>query len=248
MRFLTPLLILCLTSPDGRAERQNSLRPFTSDGCSRFFDGSLASRWTSWRHCCVIHDLAYWKGGTRQERVAADTNLHQCVQATGATKTADLMWAGVAAFGSPRLPFTWRWGYGWLRPRSYKALNAPELAQTQYWQAQIPKDFKAIPIQSQPILAKRGSLTGSYCWDEAIGQIEDHLGDTFTVIDESEATQSRADGFWKTIRIEVDRCREPFRFQFLVLTRDGCESPATDWVVNARVRLLKAEIPRSCSR
>ena len=47
------------------------LRPFTSDGCSVFPDGTI-SQSRKWLKCCVEHDKAYWLGGTYAERLAAD--------------------------------------------------------------------------------------------------------------------------------------------------------------------------------
>lgn len=54
------------------------LEPFRSDGCSLFPDGTLADK-TLWQECCVEHDLAYWQGGTREERERADLRLRDCI-------------------------------------------------------------------------------------------------------------------------------------------------------------------------
>jgi len=77
----------------------------------------------------VRHDLAYWKGGTYQERLAADQALEHCVAKAGEPDIAKLMLQGVRAGGSPLLPTPFRWGYGWSFPRDYKALTDNELAQ-----------------------------------------------------------------------------------------------------------------------
>ena len=50
------------------------LKPFTSDGCSVFPDGNLEQQ-SLWVNCCIRHDLAYWKGGTYEERLASDQAL-----------------------------------------------------------------------------------------------------------------------------------------------------------------------------
>jgi len=49
----------------------SEIQPFESDGCSSFPDGTLAQN-TLWLNCCQIHDFAYWRGGTYQERQDAD--------------------------------------------------------------------------------------------------------------------------------------------------------------------------------
>lgn len=103
----------------------SGLRPFTTDGCSLFPDGSRRDR-QLWHDCCVVHDRAYWQGGTRAERRQADRALKQCVAAVGRPKTAKLMLAGVRVGGSPHFPTPFRWGYGWPFGRGYRALSIQE--------------------------------------------------------------------------------------------------------------------------
>jgi hypothetical protein len=74
-------------------------QPFTTDGCSMFPDHSLVSK-ADWCSCCVAHDLAYWRGGTAEERLKADQELQHCVQhATGNKALGELMFAGVRTGG-----------------------------------------------------------------------------------------------------------------------------------------------------
>ncbi|MDO8270919.1 MAG: hypothetical protein Q7U82_03230 [Gammaproteobacteria bacterium] len=110
--------------------QSEELAPFTSDGCSAFPDGSLEQR-QLWLSCCVAHDVAYWQGGTYEERMAADLGLQQCVAQVGDSRIAAIMLAGVRVGGTPYLPTPFRWGYGWPYPRGYKKLTAEELEQVQ---------------------------------------------------------------------------------------------------------------------
>lgn len=102
------------------------LKPFTSDGCSAFPDGTLRQQ-TLWLSCCTAHDLAYWQGGTRVQREEADLALEQCVARVGEPQIAKLMLAGVRVGGSPYWPTKFRWGYGWPYFRGYKPLSIEEL-------------------------------------------------------------------------------------------------------------------------
>ena len=86
-------------------------RTFTSDGCSLWFDGD-------WVECCVLHDLAYWRGGTSEERKKADRKLEQCLSDRGYTVMAGIMYAGVRVGGVWWLPTCFRWGYGWDYPQT----------------------------------------------------------------------------------------------------------------------------------
>ena len=109
-----------------------TLAPFTSDGCSVFPDGT-ASHQSLWLQCCRAHDYAYWKGGTHDERLAADRALRTCVDAVGEPAIAALMLAGVRIGGTPYLPTRFRWGYGWPWPRGYRVLTPAELEQSRQY-------------------------------------------------------------------------------------------------------------------
>lgn len=99
--------------------QSDKLKPFTSDGCSAFPDGTLFQQ-TLWQQCCTAHDLAYWQGGTYQQRLDADLELESCVTKIGEPAIAKLMLAGVRVGGSPYLPTSFRWGYGWKYPKPYE--------------------------------------------------------------------------------------------------------------------------------
>lgn len=103
-----------------------NIDPFTSDGCSIFPDGTFKQK-ELWLSCCIANDYAYWQGGTYVERLAADKELKQCVSKVGEPTIAKLMLTGVRVGGTPYLPTSFRWGYGWPYPRWYKALTAKEL-------------------------------------------------------------------------------------------------------------------------
>ena len=102
--------------------------PFTTDGCSWFPDGYLKQR-TLWLDCCIAHDYAYWKGGSRDERMEADRQLKSCVSSLGLPTLGWLMELGVYVGGSPVFPTSFRWDYGWPYPRRYRALTEEELKQ-----------------------------------------------------------------------------------------------------------------------
>lgn len=124
------LVLVFLTLVCTLSVQADTLKPFASDGCSSFPNGTQQHQ-ELWLSCCVAHDYAYWKGGTRTERLQADAALHSCVETVGEPKIADLMLAGVRAGGSPYLPTRFRWGYGWSYPRGYGALSAEELEQVE---------------------------------------------------------------------------------------------------------------------
>ena len=105
------------------------LRDFATDGCSFFPDGD-AENPERWHDCCVTHDMAYWRGGTAEERETADVALRDCVAArTGRQTLANQMYRGVRIGGVPLLPTGFRWGYGWGYGRGYEPLSSDEQQQ-----------------------------------------------------------------------------------------------------------------------
>ena len=103
-----------------------ALKPFSSDGCSLFPDSSTITS-HDWCDCCLQHDMAYWRGGTAEQREEADQLLRQCVaNKTGNSALATLMYEGVRVGGSPYFNTWYRWAYGWRTDRNYQALTESE--------------------------------------------------------------------------------------------------------------------------
>ena len=105
--FIGAILIAVLSATFFGQNSPERVMPddFVSDGCSMFPDGD-------YRDCCVVHDKAYYFGGTRSERLAADNKLYQCVRSKGHKYIAPTMWLGVRLGGVSFLPTTFRWGFG----------------------------------------------------------------------------------------------------------------------------------------
>ncbi len=124
MRLILAISLLILSLSINAEE----IQPFTSDGCSAFPDGTFTQN-ELWLSCCTAHDYAYWQGGTYDERLIADQALEQCVAKVGQPEIAALMLAGVRVGGTPYLPTSFRWGYGWSYSRWYQALTEEEKKQ-----------------------------------------------------------------------------------------------------------------------
>lgn len=120
--FLSSIFLLFFCSSS-----RHTLNPFKSDGCSMFPDRSIIDE-KDWSACCLEHDILYWHGGTKQERLRADSLFKECVlEKTGDKKLAELMYRGVRFGGSPNFPTWYRWGYGWNYMRDYKPLTEEEI-------------------------------------------------------------------------------------------------------------------------
>ncbi len=126
-RYILLTSLLVLITANAYADSV-TIKPFTSDGCSAFPNGTIQHK-QLWLACCTAHDRAYWQGGSYDERLAADNALKHCVAQVGEKQVADIMLAGVRVGGTPYLPTRFRWGYGWPFPRGYKALTEDEKQQ-----------------------------------------------------------------------------------------------------------------------
>ncbi len=122
MKIVWIVLLSCIAN----VAVASDLKPFTSDGCSVFPDGTLKEK-DLWLACCIEHDKAYWLGGTYKEKELADARLEKCVADIGEPFIATLMKAGVRIGGSPYFPTPFRWGYGWAYSRGYAPLTELEL-------------------------------------------------------------------------------------------------------------------------
>ena len=124
------LLWLLLLLSQGCWERDTDylqLADFTSDGCSLFLNGTFEDP-ELWKECSYKHDLAYWRGGTEEERNQADLTFKACVlKKTGNAELAEIMYQAVRVGGSPHFPTWYRWGYGWPVGRGYQKLSEEEL-------------------------------------------------------------------------------------------------------------------------
>lgn len=113
--------------------------PFTTDGCS----GGMSATWRRvfrrpppWEGCCTRHDVAYWAGGTRLEKLGADLGLLYSVTVSNLWCSPLLfiiafgMFVAVTIGGGPRWRTGYRWAYGWRfeRGRGYAPLSAPDRA------------------------------------------------------------------------------------------------------------------------
>ncbi len=116
------------------------LRPFSSDGCSKWPDGTR-ERPNAWLVCCFNHDKAYWLGGTKEDKLKADSELRSCVEENFSASMGILMYLGVSVGGIPDYKTDYRWGFGWTYDRGYLNLTEKE---KQYATKLLPKEGESM--------------------------------------------------------------------------------------------------------
>jgi hypothetical protein len=92
-----------------RIEHNPPLSPFSSDGCSHWFDN-----WdgVDLYPFCFLHDLEYWVGGTDADRLTADCLLCIGIAQAGEIEMAEIMLAGVRIGGESHWRKSYSWGFG----------------------------------------------------------------------------------------------------------------------------------------
>ena len=90
--------------------------PSLSDGCSvpRALRWLIRTETPACRACCLSHDESYFRGGTAEDRLNADTAFMCCLISAGMPKAlAQLYFLSVRAGGVPwlRIPKV-SWGFG----------------------------------------------------------------------------------------------------------------------------------------
>jgi hypothetical protein len=127
--FLKVLIFLILINTNTFSSHDTNLklRPFTTDGCTGFFNGTQKDP-NLWLHCCIEHDIYLWAGGTKNSRYKADQRLKNCVEATGEKWIANLMYIAVRLGSySPIKLKTKKWGNGWNPERPNTPLTIDEI-------------------------------------------------------------------------------------------------------------------------
>lgn len=221
---------------------QLALYPFSTDGCTRYYDGPSEDN-TKWQHCCIDHDLTYWLGGTEAERKQADIELRECVKATGHPTKARLMYAGTRAGGGPLRQTTYRWGFGWNRVRDYHPLTSQEkeMAYAMYGEnlIQLKKDIKEqkIPIVIPESYEYVSPFPYTFCEEQIINHLNPLLARAATV------TKFRdfEIGSSYIISIGLDICQKNIEYQFTPNTtphsckKDYADSALFNKIVNVNI-------------
>jgi len=119
-------MILLLSSLQSWARSQTQLKPFVTDYCTAYVEGTREQP-NLWKHCCEEHDLYFWAGGSLEDRKTSDLRLKSCVEKTGARTQAVLIYTAVSIGGSSPIRFkTKQWGHAWEGRQRYVSLTEDE--------------------------------------------------------------------------------------------------------------------------
>ena len=138
-------LILFILIFTNIAYSHNTLKDFSTDGCSIVPDGPPNDP-NKWKNCCVDHDISYWMGGTSTDREISDLIFRYCMEKTGSPEWAIVYYLGVRINAWPGSGQSFQWGYGWIKNRGYKPLS-----RSQYLEviSRLPEDPYSLPYTNQ---------------------------------------------------------------------------------------------------
>lgn len=121
------LIVWIFTFPFLTCANASQLRPFETDYCTNYAEGTR-SQPELWKHCCLIHDLNFWAGGTKQDRYDADWGLRHCVEESGAYYRARLIYYAVRAGSYSPIKFPdKKWNNGWKERPDFQALTQEDI-------------------------------------------------------------------------------------------------------------------------
>ena len=105
----------------------DDVRPFKTDFCTNFAEGTRDEP-ALWKHCCLVHDMFFWAGGSKADRDIADLDLRSCITKTGATQIANLMYLGVRAGSLSPIKYPDKqWNNGWKERPTFQALTSKDI-------------------------------------------------------------------------------------------------------------------------
>jgi hypothetical protein len=132
-----------VTSLKSEAKTANSLKPYFTDGCTLFLDGTHKHPGL-WVHCCEEHDMRYWFGGNQDDMDKTDLRLKACVNDVAGATWGSLIYTGVRTGHMSPIKNKTHWGWGWKQNRSDTALNPSEVSYVIDELRHLPYDHETI--------------------------------------------------------------------------------------------------------
>ena len=115
---------------------------FHTDYCTNSPEGTFR-RPELWKHCCLIHDLYFWSGGSRKDRDEAEKKLKSCVSDMGAHRVAQLMFIAVRAGSYSPIKYSKKkWNHGWKDRPDFLPLAIEDI---DLIESELTQEYEYIP-------------------------------------------------------------------------------------------------------
>lgn len=221
----------------------NKLYSFESDGCRKFSGHMAYPKVDKWGLCCVQHDISYWKGGTSEDKYAADQRLQNCMIEVGEPNIARILYWGVRA-GDASL----RWGYGWALSRGHAPFSEAEKVQVEALEKKIPTDLERIELVStEKLLRHRASVSGDACVDASLSFIQGQLSRKTTPLNAQTSLMEREDKTFEfTLSFMTKECHAPYKFSYTLKRKNSCVRAARERAITREIELKYIDYPAEC--
>jgi hypothetical protein len=137
------ITVFQLATPVAAQARMGTLKPYVTDGCTGFAEGTKKDP-NLWAHCCAEHDLRYWFGGSDDDMDYADLSLRACVREVAGEKWARIIYDGVIAGHSSPIKNKYHWSWGWKPKRKNLPLTEDEIDYVKVELHRLPMDPESI--------------------------------------------------------------------------------------------------------
>jgi len=121
----------------------NELKPFITDYCTMFVDGTPTNP-NLWKHCCIEHDIHYWYGGSLKDQDITDLKLKSCVEAAAGTYWADIIYLGVRAGHYSPVKNVHKWSWGWEQQRKKIEISDKE-------KLYVIEEIRKLPLDTEQL-------------------------------------------------------------------------------------------------
>lgn len=201
----------------------NNLNPFQSYGCPHFAPTISYANQNQWVLCCVQHNIAYWKGGSRKDRNDTDRQLQTCLIERGDSSSANLMHWDFLQTQTP--VHTPSWGYGWRRSRGYAPHSDQEFLQISNQEKKIPRNLNDVKIVQNMPSNRTPATTSNLCIDGAVEFIQSKLQRPFSPLQALHSPLVEVDGrFIYKIKLMTKDCHLPYVFTYSLKKKNSCSS------------------------
>lgn len=121
------LIVAVFLSMNSLFAEEAKLNSFDTDYCTNYPEGTKQEP-DLWKHCCLMHDMYFWAGGTRKDRLKADQELKSCIEETGASQIARVVYLAVRAGSYSPIKYPdKKWNNGWSDRPDFRPLSNQEI-------------------------------------------------------------------------------------------------------------------------
>ena len=124
--------------------KETRISSFETDFCTNYPEGTQEKP-ELWKHCCLMHDMFFWAGGNKADRLDADLKLKNCIADTGSLYQARIMYLAVRAGSYSPIKYPkMKWNNGWDKRPDFQSLSSRDIDNVE---EEIFSSYDYIPLE-----------------------------------------------------------------------------------------------------